>query len=76
MTPLERAAQALGTVHIDEIGPLDGALDRKDLIAAVKLVLQALREPSEAMLSASCGYVSKENWAEMIDAALEEGPKV
>ena len=80
MTPLERAAQALVGARINEPG-YNGDWDEDDVIL-VRAVLNAIREPSEAMLNAGA---QKDQWVQgegqdpqpevytaMIDAALAE----
>lgn len=88
MTPLERAARAL--YRTDDFDPHQFGEDRlwPDLVDYVRLVLHAIREPSEAMLDAGSEIVrsvrqaesdfavqddAKSAWRSMIDAALEEG---
>lgn len=80
MTPLERAARAL--YRTDDFDPHQFGEDKvwPDLVDYVKLVLEAIREPSEGMVSAAMdrdklGYdpLPGEVWQAMIDAALAEG---
>ncbi len=77
MTPLERAA--LAVYQVDYPGErISGLTDPASWhMEVARAVLQALREPSEAMVKAgdSCpGIMSSElMWPHMIDTALEEG---
>jgi hypothetical protein len=85
MTPLEKAAQALKdrlcyTSGIIE-GGRAGATDFRDM---VRLVIAAIREPSDGMVEAAQTYLDGAKWDGaspealvaweiMIDAALTEG---
>lgn len=92
MTPLERAAMALyaRSYRAKLPGPPPpawSALSRRDrdgFAEAARAVLQAIREPSEAMTKAGSAVLpgiprpqtemdSELAWQAMIDAALEEG---
>lgn len=91
MTPLERAARALWAengkpYHMDDASPSmtipDARPDWQRFLPQARAVLQAIREPSEAMVvKGTDAYVtmghyrvdSKDCWQLMIDAALEEG---
>jgi len=91
MTPLERAARALyerGQDYRSPMTTLGDPLPWEDLTTASRaryfagahVVLQAIREPSEAMIYAhsegGLGFNDQviSDWQAMIDAALEEGP--
>lgn len=83
MCPLERAARALcATAGNPEDVKLDGRPLWQDYLPAVRAVLQAIREPSKAMLVAAMkDYPVKEggiipcdvrdSFVAMIDAALK-----
>lgn len=87
MTPLERAARALHTIYTDE-KERSGARDmpswdelgddgRFYFTHRVRAVLQAIREPSEAMIEAAsdeggCDGTHISVYRAMIDAALVE----
>lgn len=86
MTPLERAARALFRYEPGPYGDcVEWAIEQdfgwKDQVDAVKLVLTAIREPSEEMVKAMLANVPKgrdpapfsQAWYDMIDAALAEG---
>jgi hypothetical protein len=75
---VERAADAL----VRQIGYGEQVGERGDAIAAVKVVIAALREPTAAMRRAglNTGIVATESeasveeaWRAMIDAALDDG---
>lgn len=81
MSPIERAARAL---FIHEPGPygdcVEWAIEQpfgwRDNVDQVRLVLEAFREPSDAMSESAfrngaCGG-HVDCWQAMIDAALEE----
>lgn len=80
MTPLRKAARALvlkesGT---DSFDALSEEL-QEQVIESVKAVLEAMRSPSDAMLSAGSDasmeppFVAEYAWQAMIDAAITEG---
>lgn len=87
-SPLERAARAL--CELDN-NPPGATMDGKPLwmgyLPEVRAVLQAIREPSAAMISAAWEHrredddhsrlgeepLPEDAWPAMIDAALEEG---
>ena len=85
MTPIERAARALGVY--DSVPCIDGRDGCPGGVAcpanareAAYAVFQAIREPSETMISAANSApgkpthaVSSGLWVRMIDAALAEG---
>lgn len=100
MTPIERAAQALADAFAEQepehggtyfLGSdnlraveIDGTFDFQKISRAV---LQAIREPSEAMVGPATGYMiiaiheyqadridAQRIWKTMIDAAIAEGP--
>lgn len=81
MTPLERAARALyqrlGTEIAD---PENLGEDERwpEFVDDARAVLQAIREPSDAMLDAAGKADPLEcrsgEWRAMIDAAMEEQP--
>lgn len=83
MTPLERAARAVS--EIEFYLPGAGGLKGRGLHVSpawateiTRAVLLALREPSEAMISAmpqdrNRPIYAEDVWQAMIDAALEEG---
>lgn len=101
MTPIERATEALiaqlrrqepekgGTYWVSAGDPANTVIDGTfDLLAIVRTVLQAIREPSEAMVEVVGNLEPKagwwpdepgqrnspdEIWRAMIDAALEQG---
>lgn len=77
MTPLERAARAVYKVSYNgPYGPEDEDAAWRTQLDAVRAVLTAIREPSEAMdrAAAECesSYVG-DVFTAMIDAALAEG---
>lgn len=74
MTTLERATAAV----MKAMGDGPGSRDYLRATAIARAVLQAIREPSEAMVDAAAewsplGSVAREVFPAMIDAALEEG---
>ncbi len=88
MTPLERAAKALFDLQLE--GDPDARwgyappIVKSAWLASARAALQAIREPSETMLTvgtnldgdleaASSSFAVPEIWRAMIDAALEEG---
>ena len=100
MTPLERAARALCKIHGIDPDELRSDLERDTMGTVVsgqpawrmferdcRAVLQAIREPSKAMVGAGAANMDHEGetssqelqersravWQAMIDAALEEG---
>lgn len=92
MTPLERAARALCTLDGKEPdvgepfdveaqpfgGPASSEPSWLSYRDAARAVLQAIREPSDAMLDAGDIWTNEQCspdaiWQAMIDAALEEG---
>lgn len=70
MTPLERAARAVGDT-------VSACPSTENYIAVARAVLQAIREPSVDMNYKGCLNHPPANtagiWRAMIDAALEEG---
>lgn len=92
MTPLERAARALWAengkpYHIDDATPSkaipDARPDWQRFLPQARAVLQAIREPSDAMVNVGMersghkGYAevfARDVWGSMIDAAVEEEP--
>lgn len=95
MTPVERAARAVKAELrkqdvLWEDGEAPGQLMMQtgsvaDLDAVIRAVMQAIREPSEAMVRASVAAVGRsdpliaelvapKSWQAMIDAALSEVP--
>jgi hypothetical protein len=74
MNTVERVARAI--VERDEWDDYSPALQDACRKMA-RRAIAAMREPSEAMLSAADAYVHQENvWRRMIDAALTEGGDV
>src|SRR5688572_5024787 len=78
MTPLERAARAVYKLGDNgPYGPEDEDEQWHQHVDVARAVLQAIREPSEAMEEAgdSCLGLATSPviWQAMIDAALEEG---
>jgi hypothetical protein len=82
MTPIERAARALGDIRFeDEVGtpPLRSILSDRELTAAVRAVIAAIREPSAAMIDDAYesynanGGSLRDVFMDMIDKMLEEG---
>lgn len=81
-SPLERAANAIEHEFVELADP-DGPISSCGIAKRVaRAVLEAIREPSEAMLDAGeengqvpyePGIFVREAWQAMIDAALEEG---
>lgn len=77
MTPLERAARALCSLDgHPENATMDGKPLWADYLPEARAVLQAIRAPSEAMLSALDHHDKRDAgvdaWHAMIDAALAE----
>lgn len=70
------ALLAQGVQCMPELGDVRGEVDMQGLVRAV---MQAIREPSEAMIYANSegglGFNDRvvRDWQAMIDAALEEG---
>jgi hypothetical protein len=87
MTPLEREARVLARYHAElqfgdsctEQDRADEEVDWQDYLPGAKIVIEALREPSEAMLGAGLGRKNPgqpdDVWTAMIDAALAEAPQ-
>ncbi len=67
MTPLERAARAAAR---EMVIPDEGRMKPERVARAV---IEAIREPSEAMLLAGAVSSASVAWEDMIDALLEEG---
>jgi hypothetical protein len=81
MTPLEKAARALLASESNGEKPWDDldAITRGAFLRDARAVLQAIREPSEAMVSAAAPHVFDQSrmsaecaWQAAIDAALTE----
>lgn len=83
MLPIERAARALGECYDGCADPVDTPNNWGRAVAGVRAVLEAIREPSDAMLDLGldvhieCGgglasYELAEMWRTMIDAALKD----
>lgn len=77
-SPLERAARALVKTYRVKRVPWASDEPKPADYKAARAVLMAIREPSEAMITAGTDYRpvhpevrSKECWIAMIDAALE-----
>lgn len=88
MTPLERAAQAAEIAAVEKTAhhPVSAEMAKLSWLwpHIARAVLQAIREPSEAMIEAGQRrgavlvssmqpYQARDIFADMIDAALEEG---
>lgn len=78
MTPVERMARRIER-EIDNVPMVDAAPSQIRAIRArnvARAALEAIREPSEAMIEASLDMHReceiREIWQEMIDAALSE----
>lgn len=66
---IERVAKAIGkTVYETDRGGLTGW----DANAVARAAIEAMREPTEAMLEAASGSIARWAWPAMIDAALVE----
>lgn len=96
MTPIERAARALYEAGVDLRSPMDtlgeplawdelAANSKAPYFVGVRVVLQAIREPSGEMLGEARDTLlhavkggeldtAREVWGCMIEVALEEGP--
>ncbi len=90
MTPLERIARALfradypeyvdDNLEIEELGMIPYERRHLYYVEAARAVLQAIREPSEAMNNAGMTEADKDSfgvavqpiWRAMVDAALEK----
>lgn len=84
---LESAAQAIRDelssdgvffTRDDGVGPYECYEGALDTTALARTVLQAIRDPSDAMLTAAAGLTEGEGgptemWQTMIDAALADG---
>lgn len=85
MTPLERAARAVGEAVYGYADPADTPDNWARSLEAVRTVVTAMREPSEVMAAEGGhqgvwgeGYPDERGnargvWQAMIDAMLEEG---
>ncbi|MBN9504970.1 MAG: hypothetical protein J0I69_02995 [Altererythrobacter sp.] len=79
MTPLERAARALCSLDGNpENATMEGKPLWQDYLPEARAVLEAIREPSDAMLEVDArrpdgSFYPEDHWRAMIDAALEEG---
>ncbi len=81
-SPIDRAVNALkeslnATSAGDGIFSIEATFDDDDLRDAICSVLEAFREPSEAMQAAAIRHVGGDKsvlgtWEEMIDAAIAE----
>lgn len=80
-SPLERAARALCSyAGLPENASQNGKPLWQDFLPEVRITLQALREPSEAMLVAGEAHLDEAEplravdllWKDMVDAALAQ----
>ena len=80
MTPLERAARALCSLDGNpENATMEGKPLWQDYLPEARAVVEAIREPSAAMLAAdptgpSGSFFPEDVWRAMINALLDEKP--
>lgn len=75
--PLERAARALCTAQgLPENTKFEGRPMWESFVPLARAMLEAIREPSDAMVAAAdslpCSLGTVDHWQAMIDAALAE----